>query len=103
MRLAEKMAARNVSGFQPATPGGGGAPMGPGPPVAVAGPGMGPGTPSGRMGPGGPQNNMYRSPMPVYPVRREENKEAADHKPRGLVVMFACRICRFIQCIIHSD
>uniref|UniRef100_A0A671QZW7 SWI/SNF-related matrix-associated actin-dependent regulator of chromatin subfamily D member 1-like n=1 Tax=Sinocyclocheilus anshuiensis TaxID=1608454 RepID=A0A671QZW7_9TELE len=47
------MAAR--SGFQPATPGGGGAPMGPGPPVAGAGPGMGPGTPSGRMGPGGPK------------------------------------------------
>uniref|UniRef100_A0A671R027 SWI/SNF-related matrix-associated actin-dependent regulator of chromatin subfamily D member 1-like n=1 Tax=Sinocyclocheilus anshuiensis TaxID=1608454 RepID=A0A671R027_9TELE len=53
LRLAEKMAAR--SGFQPATPGGGGAPMGPGPPVAGAGPGMGPGTPSGRMGPGGPK------------------------------------------------
>ncbi|KAG1929418.1 SWI/SNF-related matrix-associated actin-dependent regulator of chromatin subfamily D member 1 [Rhinichthys klamathensis goyatoka] len=59
------MAAR--SGFQPATPGGGGAPLGPGPPVAGAGPGMGPGTPSGRMGPGGPQNHMYRSPMPGYP------------------------------------
>lgn len=67
LRLAEKMAARG--GFQPATPGGGGVPMGPGPPVAVAGPGMGPGTPPGRMGPGGPQNHMYRSPMPGYPVR----------------------------------
>lgn len=87
LRLAEKMAAR--SGFQPATPGGGGAPLGPGPPVAGAGPGMGPGTPSGRMGPGGPQNHMYRSPMPGYPVRREENKEAAEPKRRGFVLMFA--------------
>lgn len=83
LRLAEKMAAR--SGFQPATPGGGGAPLGPGPPVAGAGPGMGPGTPSGRMGPGGPQNHMYRSPMPGYPVRREENKEAAEPNLRGFI------------------
>jgi len=101
LRLAEKMAAR--SGFQPATPGGGGAPLGPGPPVAGAGPGMGPGTPSGRMGPGGPQNHMYRSPMPGYPVSREENKEAAEPKRRGCVLMFACRIHVFIQSTKNSE